>query len=464
MRITFHGAVRTVTGSQHMLEVNGRRILLDCGLYQGKRADANRRNANFPYAAKKVDALVLSHAHMDHAGNIPNLVKQGFSGNIYTTPASRDLCSVMLLDSAHIQLRDAEFINKRRREGEAPILPLYGIAEVQQALKQMISVPYDRPFPVTPDVDVVFRDAGHILGSASVTLVARENGRTVRVGFTGDVGRKEFPVIRDPEPMENVDLLVTECTYGDRLHCPDIEAEGKLAELVRKVHARGGVIVMPAFAVGRTQSVVHHLHRLFRGGKLPRIPIFVDSPLAVNVTSVYKLHPECYDEETMRLVNDDHADPFGFAQLRYTQSVEESKKLNSMTESAMIISASGMCEAGRVLHHLRNRIGDRRNLVLLAGFQAEHTLGRRLQEGAPVAKIYGEELPVRAEIQKLEGMSAHADRDGLVAYAQACNRKRSPQTYLVHGEESVCHAFEQHLRGQGFDRVTVPVEGEGYEV
>lgn len=464
MRIAFHGAVRTVTGSQHLLEVNGRRILLDCGLYQGKRADANRRNANFPFSAADVDVMILSHAHMDHAGNIPNLVKQGFKGNIYATPATRDLCSVMLLDSAHIQTKDAEFLNKRRKPGEPPVQPLYGIAEVQKSMKQMLAVPYDRPVPVTPEVTVTFRDAGHILGSASVTLEAREGARTVRVGFTGDVGRREFPVLRDPEPMEDLDVLVTEATYGDRLHCCDSEATDKLAELVKRVHARGGVIVMPAFAVGRTQNVVYHLHTLFRQGRLPRIPIYVDSPLAVNVTSVFKLHPECYDEETLRLMNNEHADPFGFEGLRYTQSVEESKKLNDLDEPAMIISASGMCEAGRVLHHLRNRVDDPRNLVLLAGFQAEHTLGRRLEEGAVFAKIYGEEVPVKAEVRKLEGMSAHADRAGLTAFAAACNRKRSPNTFLVHGEETVCQAFEKHLRGSGFDRVTVPIEGKKYDL
>lgn len=463
MRISFHGAVRTVTGSQHLLEVSGKKILLDCGLYQGRRAEANLRNSTFHYDAKSIDLLVLSHAHMDHAGNIPNLVKQGFKGHIFCTPATRDLCSVMLLDSAFIQMKDAEFFNKRKKPDEPGIKPLYTVADVQQCMSQMVCVSYNRPFPITPDVSVTFRDAGHILGSASVTLDAQENGKKLRIGFTGDVGRREFPVLRDPDPMQDLDVLISECTYGDRLHQSDSESTIQLAEMVGRVFKRGGVIVMPAFAVGRTQTIVYHLHQLFLAGKIPRIPIYVDSPLAVNVTSVFKLHPECYDEETLKLMNE-HSDPFGFSLTHYTHSVEESKKLNLSSEPCLIISASGMCEAGRVLHHLRHRVGDPRNLILLAGFQAEHTLGRRLQEGSPTAKIFGEEVPVKAEVRKLDGMSAHADRDGLLAFARAANAKRPPNIFLVHGEEVVCGKFETFLRGNGFDRVTVPVEKKVYEV
>ncbi len=463
MKISFHGAVRTVTGSQHLLQLNGKKVLLDCGLYQGRRSDANRRNSKFAFEPKEIDCVVLSHAHMDHAGNLPTLVKRGFRGNIFCTPATRSLCSLMLLDSAHIQLKDAEFLNKRRKEGEPPIEALYGVPDVQQTLKQMIAIPYGRPMIVAQGVTVTFRDAGHILGSASVTLDLEENGKRKRVGFSGDIGRREFPVLRDPDPMEGLDVLICESTYGDRLHRPDSEAEDALADIVRRVHKRGGAIVMPAFAVGRTQTVVYHLHKLFLANQLPKIPIFVDSPLAVNVTAVFRLHPDCYDEETLALVNDDR-DPFGFAMLRYTQSVEESKRLNDLDEPALIISASGMCEAGRVLHHLRNRIHDPKNLVLLAGFQAEHTLGRRLQEGAKVAKIYGQEVTVKAEVDTLQGMSAHADRDGLTAYALATHASRPPKTFLVHGEEKVCLAFEQHLRGKGFPSVTVPEEGTVYDL
>jgi metallo-beta-lactamase family protein len=463
MRITFHGAVRTVTGSQHLLEVNGKKILLDCGLYQGKRADANRRNATFRFEPKDIDALVLSHAHMDHAGNIPTLVKRGFKGNIYCTPATRDLCGVMLMDSAFIQQKDAEFLNKRRKDDEPAVEALYGAPDVQQTLKQMICVPYQRPMQVTPGVSVTFRDCGHILGSASVTLDCTEGTRQLRVAFTGDVGRREFPILHDPDPPQKVDVLISESTYGDRLHSSEVEAEDELAGIVQRVYRRGGIIVMPAFAVGRTQTVVYHLHKLHQSGKIPNLPIYVDSPLAVNVTSVYKLHPECYDADTLELMDKD-SDPFGFRGIRYVQSVEESKRLNDVREPVMIISASGMCEAGRVLHHLRNRIGDARNMVLLGGFQAEHTLGRRLQEGAVLARIYGEEVPVKAEVKKLEGMSAHADRDGLLAFAKSTAGAKPPKTFLVHGEEDVCLKFQTFLKEKGFADVTVPIEAKAYEL
>ncbi|MBN1201034.1 MAG: MBL fold metallo-hydrolase [Anaerolineae bacterium] len=458
MKITFHGAARTVTGSQHLVEVNEHRLLLDCGLYQGKRSDAFERNRHLPFEAAGIDALVLSHAHIDHSGNIPNLVSSGFRGDIVCTFATRDLCSTMLLDSGYIQERDVEFVNKRRaRKGEPPVEPLYTVEDAVDCLEYFNAIGYHRQREVLPGVYVTFLDAGHMLGSAIVVLDIedRDAGRDVRLVFSGDLGRVGIPIIRDPENVDHADVLIMESTYGNRLHEPYPDAEKRLEQIVNETYRRGGALIIPAFAVGRTQQLVYTLHRLMVQRDIPQLPIFVDSPLAINATSVFRLHPEAYDAE-IRAFMHQAGDPFGFDQLHYTRSVEQSKELNFQREPFIVISASGMAEHGRILHHLRNRIEDPANTILIVGWQAPDTLGRRLVEREPIVKIFGEEYRLRAHVEVLNGFSGHADRDELLAWAEAIT-KRPRHTFLVHGEEESALALAESLQTQvNYEQVEVP--------
>ncbi|MCL7452385.1 MAG: MBL fold metallo-hydrolase, partial [Anaerolineae bacterium] len=378
MKVQFWGAVRTVTGSMHLLTLNGSRILLDCGLFQGRRQESFERNRSLPFEPRSIDTLILSHAHIDHSGNIPSLVKAGFRGNVYATPATRDLCSAMLRDSGHIQEEDAAYVNKKRaRKGLPPVEPLYTQEDAAESLRQFISVGYERSHAVAPGVTLTFRDAGHILGSSIVVLDLEESGAKTRLAFTGDLGRVGMPLLKDPQVVEGVDYLIIESTYGNRLHDPVEAMERQLRQVILDTYHQGGKVIVPAFAVGRTQELVYALHRLTQARKLPELPIFVDSPLAVNVTEIFRLHRECYDQEVRQfLERNDRQDPFGFHRLTYVRSVEGSKELNFLREPAVIISASGMAEAGRILHHLKNNIEDPHNTVLIVGWQAPHTLGR----------------------------------------------------------------------------------------
>jgi metallo-beta-lactamase family protein len=460
MRITFHGAAHTVTGSQHLVEVNNKRILLDCGLYQGKRSEARERNRNLPFDPKSIDVLVLSHAHIDHSGNIPNLVKGGFSGDIVCTAATRDLCVSMLQDSGHIQEKDAEFINRKlKKKGEPEVEPIYTQEDALQSLNFFVTVPYDHPRAILPDVELTLVDAGHMLGSASVCLQIhdRDAGRDVRLVFSGDIGQKGLPIIRDPHTIDHADILIMESTYGDRLHPDFNEVDRQLIDIVTRTAQRGGALIIPSFAVGRTQQLVYSFQKLIAAKQIPEIPIFVDSPLATDVTSTFRNHPEVFDDEIreyMTHYGDD--DPFGFSLLRYTRKVEESKELNTREGSFAVISASGMAEAGRILHHLRNRIGDSRNTILFTGWQAPNTLGRRILDGVEVVRIFGEEHTVRAEVTKLNGLSGHADANGLVEWASAI-RKKPQQTFLVHGEPEPAKALASRLEKEvGLSKVTVP--------
>lgn len=468
MRLQFWGAVRTVTGSLHLLEVQGHRILLDCGLFQGKRQEAYQRNREFPFDIPSVDALVLSHAHIDHSGNIPSLVRAGFTGPIYATPATYDLCAAMLQDSAHIQAADAAYVNKKRaRKGEPPVEPLYGPDDVVASLRHFVAVAYGRPVLIAPGVLLTFYDAGHILGSALVVLDIEERGRRTRLLFTGDLGRKNLPILRDPQVVPEVDLLITESTYGARDHGTPEEAEARLQEVVQRTYRRGGKVIIPAFAVGRTQEVVYALHRLTEARAIPPLPIYVDSPLATNVTEIFRLHPECYDEETARFMwVDGHRDPFGFSRLTYVRDMEESKRLNTLREPAVIISASGMCEAGRILHHLKHNVEDPRNTVLFVGFQAENTLGRYLVDGHKEVKIFGEQHTVRAEVESIDGYSAHADREELLHYVRNLLDRggRLEHVFVVHGDEENSLALARALAGMPVGSVYVPVRGEVFGV
>ncbi|MGD8398596.1 MAG: MBL fold metallo-hydrolase, partial [Anaerolineae bacterium] len=451
-----------VTGSMHMLTVgdgsDAHRILLDCGLYQGKRKESFERNRNLPFEPAGVDALVLSHAHIDHSGNIPNLVKSGFDGNVYATPATRDLCSAMLRDSGHIHEEDAKYMNKKRaRKGQPLVEPLYTIEDATESLRSFVTVGYDRPLPVVPGVSVTFHDAGHILGSAVVVLDIEENGHRKRILFTGDLGREGMPILRDPRVVQDVDHLIIESTYGDRLHDPVESTDEALRDVVLDTYRRGGKVIVPAFAVGRTQELVYALHRLTEARKIPRLPIYVDSPLAVNVTEVFRLHPECYDEELNQFIAGGNGrDPFGFYRLTYVRATEASKELNFLREPAIIISASGMAEAGRILHHLKNNVEDARNTVLIVGWQAPHTLGRRLVERQPVIKIFGEEYRLRARVQTINGFSAHADRDELLGYVESLGPERLESAFVVHGDEPASLALADGMRALGVQRVIVP--------
>lgn len=465
MQVQFLGAAQTVTGSQHLISINGSRVLLECGLFQGKRQESFERNRNLPFDAASVDALVLSHAHIDHSGNIPNLVRNGFQGAIYCTFATRDLCSIMLRDSAYIQEHDVAYVNKKRaRRGEPPVEPIYTYADAVASLEHFVSVGYHRSALVAPGVRCTFFDAGHILGSAIVLLEMEEGRRQTRLLFSGDLGRLDKPILQDPTPAPPADVLIIESTYGDRLHAPREEAEQKLFDLIHETHTQGGKIVIPAFSVGRTQEIVYSLHRLARARELPDVPIFVDSPLAVSATEIFRLHPECYDAELQEfMLQGRHSDPFGFERLRYIRNVEDSKALNDLEGPAIIISASGMCEAGRIQHHLKHTIGDPRNTVLITSWQAPYTLGRRLVERQKVVKIFGEEYPLRARVETLNGYSAHADQRGLLDWAEpiAPNLR---QAFVVHGDPDPALTLGAELGRLGAREVAAPELGDVFQI
>ncbi|MCB9423050.1 MAG: MBL fold metallo-hydrolase [Ardenticatenaceae bacterium] len=469
MQIQFHGAVRTVTGSQHLLTVNGRKILLDCGLYQGSRQQSYERNQNLPYDAADIDILVLSHAHIDHSGNIPNLVKSGFTGDIVCTYATRDLCAIMLRDSAKIQEYDIEYLNKKRvKKNQPPIEPIYTVADAVESLKYFIGIGYERPYKLMPGVTLTFYDAGHILGSAIVALDIEdeEEKRHTRLVFSGDLGRPDRPILRDPTYIEGADVLLIESTYGNREHAPLEEASKKLETIINRTCQRGGKVIVPAFAVGRTQELVYRLHQLVEARDIPpNLPIYVDSPLAIDATGIYRLHPEAYDEEIAHfMLNDGHGDPFGFDMMYYTRSTTQSKELNFLRQPAVIISASGMAEAGRILHHLKNNIEDPVNTILIVGWQAPDTLGRRIVEKQPKVKILGEEYHLKAEVATINGFSAHADRSELLDWVGRMG-KRPSHTFVVHGEEEASLAFADSLtKEQKLLNVVVPQLGQTFEV
>jgi metallo-beta-lactamase family protein len=463
MKLTVWGAARTVTGSQHLLDIQGQGVLLDCGLFQGRRADTYAVNQHLPYDPRRVASLVLSHAHIDHSGNIPNLTRNGFEGAVYCTHATRDLCATMLRDSAMIQEEDARFLNRRAGSGSL-IEPLYTLADAEEAIHAFASYDYQKPVDVAPGARVTFGDAGHMLGSAWELIEADEGGRRTRLCFSGDLGRFKLPILRDPSPMPEADYLIIESTYGNRLHPPIGDAFPELRQAIRDAADRGGKVIIPAFAVGRVQEVVYALHQLMLDGLLPDIPLFVDSPLAVNVTEAFRTHPECFDGETRQMLRESRdGDVFGFRRLTYVRSVDESKALNKLAGPAVIISASGMCENGRILHHLRNTIEDARNMVLFVSFQAEHTLGHRIARGEPKVRILGDEFRVRAEVRQIEAFSGHADRDDLLDWVRP-QARRLRAAFLVHGEEQSALALAEAMRDLGVRDVRVPYRGQTFDL
>jgi len=451
IRVTFHGAVSTVTGSLHLVEAGDTRVYLDCGLFQGRRAEAAEWNRRFPSAPGDLDAVILSHAHLDHCGNLPTLVAHGFRGPIYCTPATRDLAALVLRDSAKVQRQDAQILNRRhRRQGLPEVKPLYDGRAAERAIARLAAVPYGRPFRVG-SLTAMFRDAGHILGSAMVVLEA--DGR--RLGFTGDLGRPGTAIVRDPEVPPALDLLLIESTYGDREHAPRAEAEAHLAAVVRETVARGGRVLIPAFALGRVQEVAYTLHRQREEGLIPAISIYMDSPMATDATEIIRAHPECFDEEIRAHIK--RHDPFGFGALRYVRTPAESRALRASDEPCVVIATSGMVEAGRILSHLSERIGDPRSTLLFVGYQAEHTLGRRLSEGAPEARIYGEPHRVEIRIERADAFSAHADRKELLAWTARVPRIGA--AYCVHGDEAAAEALAGALVSTGIP-AEVPVTGQ----
>ncbi|HEV8128356.1 MAG TPA: MBL fold metallo-hydrolase [Candidatus Eisenbacteria bacterium] len=461
MRVTFWGAARTVTGSKHLLVGRQGTVLLDCGLFQGRRAESEARNRTLPFQPGSVDALVLSHSHIDHAGAIPLLVKGRFEGPIHATAATTDLCRAMLLDAAHIQMKDAEFLNRRHhaRHGRDEIQPLYDTEDVMRALEQFQSHPYGEAFEVRPDVSATFHEAGHIFGSAHVEVRWKENGRAGSLVFSGDLGRPNRPIVRDPEPLPHADHLIIEGTYGGKTHPDDDSLLNALERAVRETLDRGGRIVIPAFAVGRTQEVVYALTRLAAQKRIPELPIFLDSPLANEVQAIVSRHAEVFDDETRTALSRGE-DPIGMSRVVPVREAEESKKLNDRPGTFVTIAASGMCEAGRIVHHLHNTIEDPRHTILIVGYQAEGTLGKRLVDGVPEVKIFGEPHTVRARVVVLNGFSAHADHPALVAQAQSCSPPRG--CAIVHADLVRAEALKAGLPPSIAARI--PVEGETWEL
>jgi metallo-beta-lactamase family protein len=463
MQIEFQGAARTVTGSMHLLSVNGRTILLDCGLFQGRRDEARQRNSTFPFDTSSVEAVVLSHAHIDHSGNLPGLVRQGFRGPIYSTHATRSLCAVMLKDSAFIQEKDVEFVNRRhQRKGLPPVEPLYTAEDAARASALFRGMDYGAMFEVAEGVQARFEDAGHILGSAAVALTLREGNSTLNLAFTGDLGRPGLPILRDPVHLgPDFDYVISESTYGGRFHLPVAEMEDQLLEPILRASRRRGKIIIPAFSVGRTQEIVYTLHKLSKEGKIDHLPVYVDSPLSMNVTNVFRAHPECFDEEVHAVLNDPaDNDPFGFDRLTYIRDAAESMELNEKPGPFVVIAASGMAEAGRVLHHLHNGVGDAKNMVLIVGYQSEHTLGRKLVEKEPVVNIFGDPHEVRAEVVVLNSFSGHADRSELLAYLTRFDRARVRGIFMVHGDPDQSEKLAAGVREAGYGRVAVPARGD----
>jgi metallo-beta-lactamase family protein len=465
MKITFHGAARTVTGSQHLLQINGRRLLLDCGLYQGSRAESFKRNRNFPFDPARIDAVILSHAHIDHSGNLPHLIKKGYRGPIHTIDATAHLSNLMLMDSGHIHESDAEYVNRKRaRRGEPPLEPLYTTEDAAQVAQYFHPVIYDQVFEVLPGVQARLVDAGHILGSAAVVLDIEEDGRRSRLWFSGDIGRRDLLLIRDPVLPKDADYLIMESTYGDKAHESPQSSYDELRQVVQKTIRRGGKVIVPAFAVGRAQELVHSLHLMMDQKEIPPIPVFIDSPLAVNISQVFRAHPECFDAETVEfLKNDAHRSILGEGLITYVRSVEQSKALNDDQRPMVVISASGMAETGRILHHLRNNIENPKNTVLIVSWQAPHTLGRRLAEQERKVMIFGEEYTRRAEVVTIAGYSAHGGQPFLVEYAQA-TRETVKGIFLVHGEEAPALALTGKLEAAGLRNVRYPELHETVEV
>lgn len=458
MRIEFKGAARTVTGSKHLITLyNGKKILLDCGLFQGRAAAEHDNNKTLGFDASSVDYCILSHAHIDHSGAIPFLVKEGFKGRIFCTHATKDLCDIMLVDSAHIQESDIAYTNRRRKQkGLSLIEPLYTIEDAKKALEHFKGVEYEKWIKIDDELELCFTLVGHILGAGAVNLKIKENGKTHKLCYTGDIGRQNHKIIKNPKPFPQADYIITESTYGDRLHEDLSHSEDKLYEVVNETCVvKKGKLIIPAFSLGRTQEIVHALDRLETAGRLPRINVYVDSPLSTNATEIMRAHPECYNEKVLEYMKID-SDPFGFNRLKYIRDVNESKLLNASKEPCIIISASGMMEAGRIIHHLINNIGNKKNTILIVGYCSPYTLGHRIARGDKKIKLFGEEIEVNADIQIMDEYSAHGDYNEMIEYLKCQDPKKVKELYLVHGQFETQVKYRERLENVGFERVRIP--------
>ncbi len=459
MKIRFCGAARTTTGSMHVLSVNGKSVLLECGLYQGKRKVAFERNRNLPFRPNTIDAVVLSHAHIDHSGNLPSLVRAGYRGPVYATPATIDLCDIMPRDSAYLQMRDVQHVNKKRkRQGKTLFEPLYVQEDVDKLMTLFVPIDYETSKEITYGLTVTPHDAGHILGSALIEILVRENGKAHRILFTGDLGRKGMPILRDPVVVHDTEILITESTYGNRVHPPKKDVSARLRNLVNDICSRKSKLVIPAFSVGRTQQLVYFLDELYNDNEIPEIPVYVDSPLSTRATAVHEKHAECYDKEALERLHSG-ASPFSFGRLTFITEAEKSKELNNRPGPMVIISASGMCEGGRILHHIKNNVRNSNNIILFVGYQAQSTLGRYLIEGRSPIRIFGDEYPVAARVEKINALSAHADRNELMGYFREMNT-RIDHAFVVHGEMEQAQALAAELKSFGVPNVLIPEKGQ----
>lgn len=466
MKLTFYGAAREVTGSRHLLETpDGKRILLDCGVFQGKGLETEEMNRNLPFSPASINHIILTHAHIDHSGLIPYMVKNGFEGSIICTNATRDLSAVMLADSGKIHEHDTRTFNKRRiARGLTPVEPIYTQADAVAAMKLFIGVPYDIKFRIRPGLSVIFSNTGHMLGSAAATIRVTDNGQTKQITYTGDIGRPVNKIVKKPDPFPQSDYIITESTYGNRLHKDQTETEEELLGIVYETCVRKkGKLIIPAFSVGRTQEVVFALNNFYNEGRLPRINTYVDSPLSFNVTNVFRLHQECFNENILKVMETD-TDPFGFNSLFYINSVDDSKRLNSIKEPCIIISSSGMMEAGRVKHHLANNISSPNNTILAVGYCAPATLGARILRGDEIISIHGVKHKVRAEIRKLDSFSGHGDYTEMIDYLSCQKKENLKKIFLVHGEYETQIAYREHLKDAGFRNIEIPYAGESFDI
>ena len=459
MRITSYGGAGDVTGSKHMIEVNGHRILLDCGMFQGKRSEAAEKNRKLPFDVNSLHAVVLSHAHIDHSGILPVLARHGFQGRVFTTPATRDLCAIMLLDSAHIQERDARWLSKKK---QAFIPPIYTDVDARAIMRRFISIPYDISMEVAPGVHATFKDAGHVLGSSMILLEFQENGRSRRLIFSGDIGRKNMPILKDPWEPDDADVVIMESTYGDRDHDPIETLDQELAEVIKRTHDRGGKVIVPSFALERAQEFVYALKRLEMKNAIPAMPVYVDSPLTVDVTEVFRLHTDLFDDE-IRDVMEQSGNPFELRSIDYIRNREASMRLNSLKEPAVIISASGMCEFGRIVHHIRNNCENEKNTICIIGFQAKNTLGRRIVERQREIRIFGVNHPLNAEVKIFNSLSAHAGRSELIEFGKRF-KNRAERLLLAHGEPEALTALETALEAEGCTNISIQEEGVSQEM